>query len=91
MVVPNTLEHPYYKGIGFQRGRGCGALAQVTGRTAILPLRKNVVPAAKRVGAELLEIAVPQVTDVISGEKSFKTGAKSVGRQILRKQLGGGM
>ena len=90
MVASNTLELPYYKGIGRQRGRGFGALAQVIGRTAIPFLRKYIVPAAKRVGADLLEFAVPEVADVVSGKKNFKTAAKSVGRQTLRKQLGGG-
>ena len=90
MVASNTLELPYYKGIGRQRGRGFGALAQVIGRTAIPFLRKYIVPAAKRVGADLLEFAVPEVADVVSGKKNFKSAAKSVGRQTLRKQLGGG-
>ena len=90
MVASNTLELPYYKGIGRQRGRGFGALAQVFGRTAILFLRKNIVPAAKRVCADLLEFAVPEVADVVSGKNNLKTAAKSVGRQTLRKQLGGG-
>ena len=83
-VASNFLELPYYKGDGSQRRRGFGALAQVIGKTAILFLRKNIVPAAKRVGADLLEFAVPEVADVISGKKKFKTAAKSVGRQILR-------
>ena len=91
MVASNTLELPYYKGIGRQRGRGFGALAQVIGRTAILFLRKYIVPAAKRVGADLLEFAVPEVADVVGGgKKYFKTAAKSLGRQTLRKQFGGG-
>ena len=90
MVASNTLELPYYKGIGRQRGLGFGTLAQVIGRTAIPFLRKYIVPAAKRVGADLLEFAVPEVADVVSGKKNFKTAAKSVGRQTLRKQLGGG-
>ena len=41
-------------------------------------------------GAELLEFAVPEVADVVSGKKNFKTAAKSLGRHTLRKQLGGG-
>ena len=90
MVASNTLELPYYRGIGRQRGRGFGALAQVIGKTAIPFLRKYIVPAAKRVGADLLEFAVPEVADVVSGKKNFKTAAKNVGRQTLRKQLGGG-
>ena len=89
MVASNTLELPYYKGNGRQRGRGFGALAQVIGRTAIPFLKKYIVPAAKRVGADL-EFAVPEVADVVSGRKNFKSAAKSVGRQTLRKQLGGG-
>ena len=89
MVASNTVELPYYKGIGRQRGRGFGALAQAVGRTAIIFLRTYIVSAAKRVGAGLLEFAVPEVADVVRGRKEFKTAAKSVGRQTLMKQLGG--
>ena len=89
MVASNTLELPYYRGIGRQRGLGFGALAQVIGRTAIPFLRKYIVPASKRVGTDLLGFAVPEVADVVSGKKNFKTAAKNVGRQTLRKQLGG--
>ena len=80
-VASNTLEILYYKGIRRQRGRGFGAPAQVIGRTAIPFLRKSIVPAAKRVGADLLEFAVPEVADVVSGKKSFKSAAKSVGKR----------
>ena len=90
MVASRQVEIPFYSGVGRQRGRGFGELAQVIGRTAIPFLRKYVVPAAKRVGADLLEIAVPEIAEVVSGRKSFKTAAKSVGRQTLRKQLGSG-
>ena len=69
MVVSNSLELPYYKGIGRQRGRGFGALAQVIGRTVLPFLKKYIVPAAKRVGADLLEFAVPELADVVSGKK----------------------
>ena len=53
-------------------------------------MRKYIVPAAKRVGADLLEVAVPENVEVVSRRKIFKTAAKSVGRQTLRKQLGEG-
>ena len=72
MVATNTLELPYYKGIGRQRGRGFGALPQVIGRTATPFLRNYMVPAAKRVGADLLVFAEPEVADVVSGKKNFK-------------------
>ena len=90
MVASRQVEIPYYRGVGRHRGQGFGALAQVIGRTAIPFLRKYIVPAAKRVGADLLEFAVPEFAEVVSGRKNIKTAAKSVGRQTLRKQLGAG-
>ena len=90
MVASRQVEIPFYRAVGRQRGRGFGALAQVIGRTAIPFLRKYFVLAAKRVGADLLEFAVPEIAEVVSGRKNFKTAAKSVGRQTLRKQLGEG-
>ena len=90
MVASRQVEIPYYRGVGRQRGRGFGALAQVNGRTAIPFLRKYIIPAAKRVGADLLEFAVPEIAEVVIGRKKIKTAAKSAGRQTLRKQLGEG-
>ena len=90
MVASRQVEIPYYRGVGRQRGRGFGALAQVIGRTAIPFLRKYVVPAAKRIGADMLEFAAPEIGEVFSGRKSFKSAAKSVGKKTLRKQLGEG-
>ena len=90
MVASTEVEIPFFKGFGRQRGRGFGALAKVIERTAIPFLRKYIVPAAKRVGADLLEFAVPEIAEVVSGRKNFKTAAKSVGRQTLRKKLGSG-
>ena len=89
MVASRQVEIPFYKGVGQQRGRGFDALAQVIGRTAIPFLRKYIVPAAERVDADLLESAVPKIAEV-GGRKNFKTDAKSVARQTLRKQLGSG-
>ena len=90
MVASNSLDIPFHKGIGRQRGLVFGALLQIVGRSAILFLRNSIVPAAKRVVADLLEFAVPEVADIVSGKKNFKTAAKSVGRQTLRKPPGGG-
>ena len=90
MVASRQVEIPYYRGVGRQRGRGFGALAQVIGRTAIPFLRKYIVPAAKRVVADLLEFAVPEIAGVVRGRNNFKTAAKSVGKQTLKKQLGSG-
>ena len=87
MVASRQVEVPYYRAVGRQRGRGFGALAQVIGRTAIPFLRKYVVPAAKRIGADMLAFAVPEIGEVLSVRKSFKTAAKSVGKKTLKKQL----
>ena len=90
MVASRQVEIPYYRAPRRQRGRGFGALAQVIGRTAIPFVRKYVVPAAKRVGADLLEFAVPEIAEVVSGRKNFKAAAKSVGKKTLKKHLGEG-
>ena len=90
MVASRQVEIPYYRAVGRQRARGFEALAQVIERTAVPFLRKYVVPAAKRIGADMLEFAVLEIGEVISGRKSFKTAAKNVGKQTPRKQLGEG-
>ena len=90
MVASRQVEIPFYRGVGRQRGRGFGALAQVIGRTAIPFLRKFIVPTEESVGGDLLEFTVPEIAEVVSGRKNIKTAAKSVGRQTLRKQLGEG-
>ena len=90
MVASKQVQILFFRGIGRQRARGFGALAQVNGRTAITFLRNYIVPAAKRVGADFLEFAVPEIAEVVSGRKDIKTAAKSVGRQTLRKQLAEG-
>ena len=90
MVASRQVEIPYYRAVGRHRGRGFGALAQVIGRTANLFLRKYLVPAAKRIGADMLEFTVPEIGEVVSGRKNFKTAAKGVGKKTLKKQLGEG-
>ena len=88
MVASRHLEFPYYRAVGRQRGREFGAPAKVTGRTALSFLREYVVQAAKRIVADMLDFAAPEIGEVISGRKSFKTAAKSLGKRTLKKQLG---
>ena len=76
MVASRQVEIPYHRGVGRQRGRGFGALAQVIGRTAIPFLREFIVAGTKRVGADLLEFAVPEIAEVVSGRKNFKTAQR---------------
>ena len=49
-----------------------------------------VVPAAKKVGADLLDIAAPEIGNILTGKKKFISVAADVGKKTLRKQLGGG-
>ena len=88
MVTSKRVEIPFYRGVGQQRERGLGALSQVMERTVNPFLCKYIVPTAKCVGADLLEFAVPEIADVVSGRKTLKAAAKRVGRQTLREQLG---
>ena len=79
----------YHRGVDREQGRGFGALAEVFGRPAVPFHRKYIVPAAGRIGADTLEFAVPEIADVVSAKKNINYSAKHVGRQSLRKQLGG--
>ena len=73
MVALRQVETPYYRGVGRQAGRGFGAFAQVFRRPATPFMRKCVVPAAKRIGADMLEFDALEIGEVISGKKSFKS------------------
>ena len=42
-------------------------------------LKKSIVPAAKRIGADLFGIAAPEIGEIVSGRKKLKTFAKYVG------------
>ena len=90
MVAQKSADFPIFRGHARQRGRGFGALAQTLGRTAIPFIKKYIVPAAKRIGADLFEIAAPEIGEVVSGRKKLKTFAKDVGTKTVRKQLEGG-
>ena len=90
MVAQNSADFPIFRGHARQRGRGFGALAQTLGRTAIPFIKKYIVQAAKRIGADLFEIAAPEIGEVVSGRKKLKIFAKDVGTKTVRKKLGGG-
>ena len=90
MVAQSSANFSNFCGHARQRGRGFGALAQTLGRTAIPFIKKYIVPAAKKIGADLFEIAAPDFGKVVRGRKKIKTFAKDVGTKTVRKQLGGG-
>ena len=90
MDASRQVEIPYHRAVGRQKGRGFGDLAQVIARTSSPFLRKYVVPAAKRKGADMLEFAAPEIGEVFIGRKTFKTAVNNVGKKTLKKQLGEG-
>ena len=86
-VGSRQVEVPLCRGVDPHRARGFGALAQDFGRSAILFLPKYVVPAAKCVSADLLEFAVTEFAEIVSGRKKLKKAENNVGRQTLKEQL----
>ena len=65
-------------------------LSKVGEEPTFLFWRIIIVPIAKRVGADRLELAAPDFSEVFRGRKNFNTPANKVGRQTLKKQLGTG-
>ena len=78
MVALGQVEILSSRRVGWQHRRRFGALAQVIGRAAIPFLRNYIVPSAERVGADLLEFAVPNIAERVRGRKNFETVATSV-------------
>ena len=66
----------YFSGHYRQRGSGFGALASGIGRIALPLARKFIIPAAKRVGKELLLQSVPELMDVVNKKISKTSAAK---------------
>ena len=83
MVAQSSANFPIFCGQLRQRGRGFGALAQTLGRTAIPFIKKYIVPAAKRIGADLFEIAAPEIGESVSGQKN----SKHLQRMLEQKQF----
>ena len=77
MVASRQVEILFYRGIGRQRGRGFGALASDIARNILPILRKYILQTANCLGTDWLEFAVPEIADVASGQKKFKTAAKT--------------
>ena len=69
MVASRQEENPFYRSFGRHCWRGFGALAQVIGRTSATFVRNYTVTVAKRVGADLLQLAVPEKAEVFSGRR----------------------
>ena len=82
---------PYFSGHYRQRGSGFGALASGIGRIALPIARKFILPAAKRVGKELLLQNVPELMDVVNKKKSPKQALKNTISNTVKKPTGGSL
>ena len=56
-----------------------------------LPLARNfIVPAAKRIGKELLVQAAPELIDIATRKKTPKQALKNTVKNTIKKQVGAG-
>jgi len=74
-----------------QRGSGIGALVAGIGRVALPFVKRVILPAAKRIGRELLTQAVPELLDVIAKQKTPKQALRQTISKTVRKQIGRGV
>ena len=86
----NIANLPQLSGCYRQRGSGFGALALGIGRIALPLARKFVIPAAKKIGKELLLQIALELIQVATKRKNPKQALKSTVRKTIKKQVGGG-
>ena len=82
---------PHFSGHYRQRDSGFGALAGGIGPVALPLARKFVLPAAKRIGKELLLQSVPELMDIIGKKKSPKQALKNTISNTVKKQTDGSL
>ena len=80
----------YSKRVPRQRERGFGALARTVARNTLPLLKKYVLPAAKKIGRDVIESAIPEIGGVLSGQTSIKKAPKN-GNQKYENQVGYGI
>ena len=68
---------PLFSGHYRQRGSGFGALAAGIGRVALPFARRVILPAAKKLGRELLMSAAPKLIDIAMKKKYPKQASKN--------------
>ena len=81
----NQATMPHFSGHYRQRGSGFSALAMGIGRVALPLARKFIVPAAKRIGKELLVQAAPELIDMATRKKTQKTSLEKYSKKHNQK------
>ena len=94
--IKSVVAHTNYSGPARQMGSGggLGAFAVRMGRVAIPLVRKYVLPVARQVGKKLLETAIPEIGDVLTGKKKpnrklLASVAKKTAVKTMSKNLPG--
>ena len=57
----------------------------------LFTFKKYVLPAAKKIGRDVIESAIPKIGGVLSRHTSIKKAVKKTAKTTIRKQAGGGM
>ena len=78
---------PHFSGHYRQRGSGFGALAIGIGQVALPLARKFIVPAAKRIGKELLVQAAPELKDIATRKKTPRQALKNTVKNTINNKL----
>ena len=86
----NQATMPHFSGHYRQRSSGFGALAMGIGRVALPLARKFIIPAAKRIGKELLVQAAPEFINIATKTKTPKQALKSTVKNTIKTQVGSG-
>ena len=81
----NQATMPHFSGHYRQPGSGFGALAVGIGRVALPLARKFIVPAAKRIGKELLVQVAPELIDIATRKKTPKQALKNTVKNTIKK------
>ena len=81
----NQATMPHFSGHYRQRGSGFGALAMGIGRVALPLARKFIVPAAKRIGKELLVQTAPELIDIATRKKNAQTSLEKHSKKHNQK------
>ena len=96
--IKSVVAHTNYSGPARQMGSGggLGAFAVRMGRVAIPLVRKYVLPVARQVGKNLLETAIPENGDVLTGKKKpnrklLASVAKKTAAKTMSKNLPAGV
>ena len=57
----------------------------------LFPFSRNTFYLQQKIGRDVIESAIPEIGDVLSGQTSIKKAVKKTAKSTIQKQVGGGM